>query len=319
MLFSRSRSHSGPNRQQAAGLLCAVGAVSLFTGFTLLSRLGITTSSLSMADIALLRFAVAGTLMLPLLVRFGLGGLKLQHALLLALTGGVGFALFAYTGFSLAPASHGGALLHGTIPMFTALLGWMVSKVSPGRRAWSGLLLIQGGAIAVFLDASHGTTGAQKLGDLALLLAGASWAAYGLLCQRFRLNPLHTMALVAVGSLLCFLPLYALLPSAGFHGAHWRDILFQAVFQGVLIGIVSGLLYTRAVALLGATIPALSTAAVPCITAVAGIWLLDEHPSPLIWAGIACITLGMVVAMSSRRPASKAHDGHPAAKRSPAA
>ncbi|MGE4370418.1 MAG: EamA family transporter, partial [Burkholderiaceae bacterium] len=106
-----------------------------------------------------------------------------------------------------------------------------------------------------------------------------------MLCQRLQLATLHTMAIVAVGSLLCFAPLYALLPSAGFHDTAWKDIVVQALFQGVLIGIVSGLLYTRAVALLGASTTALFTAAVPCITALAGIWLLDEIPSPMVWTG----------------------------------
>lgn len=295
--MSSSRTRPGHARETAVGMLCAIGAVSLFASFTLLSRLGITKSSLSTPDIALLRFAVAGTLMLPLLLRFGLGGLRLWHAVLLALTGGIGFAGSAYIGFSLAPASHGGALLHGTIPLFTALLGALATRAWPGRRAWAGLLLIQAGALAVFMDSGPGGSSSQHLGDLALLLAGASWAAYGLLCQRFRLPPLHTMSLVAVGSLLCFLPIYVWLPGTGLLHADWRDIAFQAVFQGMMIGVVSGLLYTRAVALLGASVPALFTAAVPCITALAGIRLLGEYPSPLIWAGIACITSGMVIAL----------------------
>lgn len=286
-----------PSRQTLAGVLCAGSAISLFASFTLLSRLGITTSALSAPDIALLRFVVAGTLMLPVLLRRGLGAIRWRDAFLLALYGGLGFALFAYTGFSLVPASHGGALLHGTIPMFTAVLGWLLGQVTLSRRAWYGLLLIQAGIIAVFLDGGATGTLIQRLGDLSLLMAGLCWAAYGLLCQRLKLSALHTMAIVAFGALLCYAPIYLLLPSPGFHQASWHDIIFQAVFQGVLIGIISGLLYTRAVALLGASHTALFTAAVPCITALAGIWLLDEYPSPLVWAGIACVTAGMVTAL----------------------
>lgn len=292
-------------RKMVYGVLCAARAVCLFASFTLLSRLGITTSSLSAPNIALLRFTVADTLMLPVLMRYGMSSIRLKDALLLALSGGLGFAMFAYTGFSLAPASHGGALVHGTIPMFTALLGWLIGKVILPRRAWYGLLLIQVGIAAVLLDAGLAGTWSQGMGDLSLLMAGLCWAAYGLLCQRLRLASLHTMAIVAVGSMLCFGPLYALLPSAGFQGAAWSDIVFQAAFQGVLIGIVSGLLYTRAVALLGASTTALFTAAVPCITALAGIWLLDETPSLLVWLGIACVTTGMLVAMYFGKPAAR--------------
>lgn len=152
--------------------------------------------------------------------------------------------MFAYTGFSLATASHGGALVHGTIPMFTALLGWFVGKVKLPRRLWYGLLLIQLGIAAVLLDAGYAGTWPQGMGDLFLLMAGLCWAAYGLL-------------------------------------------------------------YTRAVALLGASTTALFTAAVPCITALAGIWLLDEIPSPMVWTGIACVTAGMMVAMYFGKPAAR--------------
>ncbi|MFA5520595.1 MAG: DMT family transporter [Castellaniella sp.] len=285
------------SRQTLLGVLCALSAISLFASFTLLSRLGITASLLSAADIALLRFAVAGVLMLPVLRHHGLGGIRWRDAFLLALCGGVGFAMFAYTGFSLVPASHGGALLHGTIPMFTAVLGWLAGQLRLTRRTWYGLLLIQAGIVAVFMDGGEFATMKEILGDLSLLMAGLCWAVYGLLCQRLKLTALHTMAIVAVGAMLCFVPVYALLPTTGFHLASWRDILFQAVFQGVLIGIISGVLYTRAVGLLGASNTALFTAAVPCITAVAGIWLLGEHPSPLVWTGIACVTAGMVIAL----------------------
>lgn len=284
-------------RKTVYGVLCAVSAVCLFAGFTLLSRLGMTTSSLSAPDIALLRFTVAGTLMLPVLLRYGVSSLRFKDAILLALTGGFGFAMFAYTGFNLAPASHGGALVHGAIPMFTALLGWLLGNAQLPRRTWHGLLLIQLGVATVLLDAGYADTWTQGVGDLSLLMAGLCWAAYGLLCQKLRLAPLHTMAIVAVGSMLCFAPLYVLLPSTGFHEAAWKDIVFQAVFQGILIGILSGLLYTRAVALLGANTTALFTAAVPCLTALAGMWLLDESPSPLIWLAIAWVTAGMMIAM----------------------
>ncbi|MGE4370417.1 MAG: hypothetical protein AB7E12_12135 [Burkholderiaceae bacterium] len=65
-----------------------------------------------------------------------------------------------------------GALVHGTIPMFTALLGWFVGKVKLPRRLWYGLLLIQLGIAVVLLDAGHAGTWPQGMGDLSLLMAG---------------------------------------------------------------------------------------------------------------------------------------------------
>ncbi|ARP95900.1 DMT family transporter [Bordetella genomosp. 13] len=286
---------AGPGRMD--GMACAALAVMLFSGFTLVSRLGFTRTALTLPDIAMLRFGVAGLLLLPLLARFGLGHLRPSQAALLAFTGGLGFASFAYLGFRLAPASHGGVLLHGTIPLFTFLL----LRVAAGQRAGPvrriGLALILLGMGAITWDSFRGATPGQYLGDVALMLAALCWAAYGLLAQRLAVTPLHAAAIVAPCSLACFLPVYLLLPGPAMAAAGWPDIALQALFQGVLVGVVSLLAYTRAVAALGAQATALYTAAVPCLTTLGAVWLLEERPTALAWAGVAAVTAGMAIAL----------------------
>lgn len=281
-------------------MLCAIMAVILFASFTVVSRMGLTATALALPDLALLRFGIAGLIMLPVLLRRGLGPLRWHQAASLAMTGGLGFALFAYTGFRLAPASHGGVLMHGTIPLFSFALAWIAYRRPPSGH-WAGLLLILIGMIAIAADTGMHASPQQWLGDGALLLAAICWSAYGLISQRLMLHPLHAVSIVTAGSLACFLPLYLLLPSAAMEHAAWRDILFQGLFQGVLIGIVSVLLYTRAVASLGAQRTALFTAAVPCLTTLAAQWLLHEPPSWWIWAGMGLVTCGMLVGMLRHR------------------
>lgn len=87
-------------------MLCAILAVILFASFTVVSRMGLTATALALPDLALLRFGIASLIMLPVLLRRGLGPLRWHQAASLAMTGGLGFALFAYAGFRLAPASH---------------------------------------------------------------------------------------------------------------------------------------------------------------------------------------------------------------------
>jgi drug/metabolite transporter (DMT)-like permease len=76
-------------------------------------------------------------------------------------------------------------------------------------------------------------------------------------------------------------------------------LLLQGIFQGVLIGAASIFVYSRAVASLGAVDTALFTAAVPCVTTVAAIFLLAEIPGPMAIAGVAVVTIGMAVALKS--------------------
>lgn len=282
------------------GILCAVIAVTLFASFTVVSRMGFTSTALALPDLAMLRFGIAGLVLLPILLRRGLGALRWSQAVCLALTGGLGFALFAYTGFRLAPASHGGVLLHGTIPLFTFVLTWWITGRHLPIKGWRGSMLILIGITAIASDVGYRASAHQWLGNAALLLAALSWSVYGLISQRLTLEPLHAVAIVATGSLACFLPLYLMLPANDIKAVPWSDIAFQGVFQGILIGIVSGVLYTRAVASLGAQHAALFTAAVPCLTTFAGLWLLGEKPSWWVWIGVGLVTSGMLVGLISR-------------------
>lgn len=278
------------------GVACALLVVALFSGFTLVSRLGFS-SALKLPDIATLRFGIGGLLMLPVFLKYRLGAVRWYQAAGLAFTGGLGFALFAYTGFLLAPASHGAVLLHGTLPLFTFLIVYLSSrdKVQHGKKI--GLLMILAGIVAMAWDSLSGATTNQLIGDGFLLLASISWSTYGVAVKRLKIAPAHSASIVAVFALAVYLPIYAFLPGKALAAASWHDILIQAVFQGVFLGVVSIFVYTRAVASLGAQETALFTAAVPCITTGLAVVLLGEIPSVAACAGVIVVTAGMAVAM----------------------
>src|SRR5215468_122434 len=236
--------------ERFAGLGFALFSAALFSSFTLISRLGLT-HSLRLPDLAALRFGIGGTLLLPVLLRHGLRGVSPRAAAALALLGGFGFAPLAYAGFALAPAAHGAVLLHGTLPLFTALL---VRLAAPGsaRPRTAGLLLIAAGIALMARDSLAGASSRQLLGDGLLLLASLCWSGYGVLSRRLALPPAHGAAIVAGLSMAAFLPGYAIFADKALLAADLREVALQAVVQGVLIGAVSIFVYTRAVAALGA-------------------------------------------------------------------
>jgi drug/metabolite transporter (DMT)-like permease len=292
---------SSVGRDRTIGILCGVLSILLFSSFTLVSRLGLS-SSLTLPDIAALRFGIGGTLLMPVLLRYGLAGVRWRDAAALAFFGGVGFALSAYAGFSLAPAAHGAVLLHGTLPMFTCAIMSVISRGSRSPYRTIGIVLI-GAGIALMAYDSLGVTAAsprQLIGDGFLLLASLFWSSYGVLTRRLGLPPAQGAAIVAVFSLCCFLPIYALLPGKALLLVSARELLLQALVQGVLVGAVSIFVYTRAVAALGPAKTALFTAAVPCVTTLAAIPLLSEIPSIISLSGVGIVTLGMIVALRPR-------------------
>jgi drug/metabolite transporter (DMT)-like permease len=89
--------------------------------------------------------------------------------------------------------------------------------------------------------------------------------------KQARLDPLHAASIVATGSMIIYLPIYF-----GLHGIHWTHlplsaIAVQFIFQGVLVTIVSTVLYGRAVVILGSSAGAAFGALVPALSALLAI------------------------------------------------
>jgi drug/metabolite transporter (DMT)-like permease len=306
-------------RSAAVGIAAAAGVVTLFVGFVLVSKLGLR-STLAPWDIAALRFGVSATVMLPMVLRHGFLGLGIWRVLALAGSGGLGFALCAYWGFALAPANHGSALIHGTLPLTTATVTAFVSRTCPTRwQCWSSVAVMLG--IAALLRPSvESAHGHQLAGDLLLLAASLCWSSFGLLCSRWRPPPFAAAALVAVASGIIYLPLYVGSGVGQLHSTALADIAQQAVFQGLAIGVGSVLMYTTAVATIGPTATALSAACVPALTAGGAVLLLGERMELAEVAGVSMITrgavLGAVAAMGAGTKSASLISGFPSRRRS---
>jgi drug/metabolite transporter (DMT)-like permease len=84
----------------------------------------------------------------------------------------------------------------------------------------------------------------------------------------------------------------------------WPEVALQAGFQGVIASFIVVILLTRATRSLGATTIAVFLAGAPALAVVFGIFLLNELPTALAWAGLAVTTAGMVLAVERRRTAA---------------
>jgi drug/metabolite transporter (DMT)-like permease len=93
----------------------------------------------------------------------------------------------------------------------------------------------------------------------------------------------------------------------------FADIALQVSFQGVLVTIVSLLLYGRAVAILGASRGAAFGALVPALSALFAIPLLGEWPNKTDWAGIVLISAGVYLASGGPLPDWKKPETRPGA------
>jgi drug/metabolite transporter (DMT)-like permease len=285
------------------GAIYGLAAVCIWASFIVVSRLGVRTS-LTPWDVAAIRFTVAGILLLPYLVRRGIAVDRLGWTGVIAIIAGCGapMVLLATAGPLFAPASHGGALFPGVMPLMVAILAATILKEPFPLRTWVGLVAIVAGAIGIVWGSGGAASSAQAIGHAMFLLAGLEWAGYTVAMRRARLNGSHAAAIAAGGSLVLYLPGYAAIVGAGVFKAPWSDIALQAVVQGLLTAIVALLLYGRMVSLLGATSGAAFVALTPVLTALMGILVLGEWPAAIEWVAIALISAGVYVVSGGPLP-----------------
>jgi drug/metabolite transporter (DMT)-like permease len=282
-------------------------AASIWASWSVVTRLAVTTG-LEASDIVALRFAVAGVLLAPLVVRRGLPGDPLGWLRLGALIAGVGapYALVAATALRFAPAYDGGALNPGCMPLFVALIAAVVLGEKPSTTRIFGLSLILAGAVTIVGWHAEGRGTAWSLtrtfGDALFLIAAVLTACFTLVMRQAKLDPLHATALVSTGSLVIYLPLYLALHGARLAQVPLADLAVQALFQGVAVSILALLLYARAILILGASGGAAFGALVPALSALFAIPLLGEWPSQADWIGILLISAGVYLASGAPLP-----------------
>jgi drug/metabolite transporter (DMT)-like permease len=281
------------------GAAYGVSAVTIWAGMMVFTRMGVRTS-LTPFDLAALRFGVAGLVLLPVVIRRGWGFAQLGWRGFLVLTVGAGapYGLVGAFGLRYAPAADAGVLASSVMTLFVAVMSWTVLRERIPLPRIVGLACIAIGATIVVGGGLFAPASAMRhVGQALLLLAALMWAAYTVAMRRGGLTPLHAVALVSVTSLLGYIPLYVLLGGA----RHLllvppSELLFQAVFQGVIGTVVSLFLYGKAVAYLGASRGGAFGALVPALAALFAIPLLDEIPTMTSWLSIVFASAGVYLA-----------------------
>lgn len=324
-------SHHPPDRAfswippRVLGPAAALVTVLIWTAFIVVARASADPSrapALGSYDIVFARLLGAGLVMLPLgwwltrrkrlqqmekgeAPRAGsLGGLS---PLPLSLTAGIGFtggllyALLAYTGFVFAPAAHASVLMPGSLPLWTALLALLIlgERISALRAL--GLVFIVAGDLLVggasLLHAFDGS-GVWR-GDAFFIAASIVWSTYGVLVRKHALQAVEATTAVTVFAFLIYVPVYLVLLATGgveprLLTAPLADVVLQMLMQGVLSVVVSGISFNLMVRHYGPVRTTMLTALVPGLSALSAGLFLGE---PLPWnvlLGLGLVTTGIV-------------------------
>ncbi|MDP9358013.1 MAG: DMT family transporter [Chloroflexota bacterium] len=248
------------------------------------------------------RFAIALLILLPLLACSG------RRPILNRTTAVMGFAgIFVVYGCQNLGLRYtgaaNGALIHGGIPVFTALLAAPILGERLGRGHKAGLALSLAGVAAVVLRGSGGRVGLSAVGDGLVLLSALGLAAYLVLGRRAFPGggSLELVTGVAVFGLLFLLPASGIELELGGMGRLTAGDLLGLFYLGAVASALAFVFWAYGLCHLEAGQAAVFANLNPLVGVVVAAAVLDESISAFQIAGGLLILGG--VWLATRQPA----------------
>jgi drug/metabolite transporter (DMT)-like permease len=287
---------------EVGGYGAAVLAVIIAASYPVATRAGVT-GSFAPQDLILLRFGVGALIFLPyLLLHFpAIRRDMWLQGLPLTLFQGAGMAALVICGLQFAPASHAAALGPGASPAWVAVLGFLVFAKRPLARTIIGAALCAVGVLTLTFWSASAQNAAVLAGDAMFLAASALGALYVLQLRKWGIGPMQSAAIVTLYSALVVVPWHLGTVSGTLWQAAPKEIFWQVLWQGVLVGCVALVALNHAIARLGAERSSALIALVPVLSALLALLFLGEIPSTTEVAAILVISTGVSIG-AWRRP-----------------
>ena len=268
----------------------------IWSGFVLTVR-AVGASSLSIADVMLIRFSVPLVLLTPWMLSswHDIKNIRLPDILFI-LFGGVPFLLLAAFGASTVPAAYMGTILTGTPVFFAALLSFILYRQRISLRKFASLILILFGIATMIGGHAQEILNSLLYGVGLLLLASLIWAGYTLGLKSTTLTPIAIAIVLSYTSF--FLTLVMVLSGmmdTNIGSVSFDEVLPFILIQGLGVGVVSTIAFSYAVKQLGSIRTLLLGSLSPGLTAILAALILKESLSVIMICGIALSTIGVIL------------------------
>jgi len=260
------------------------------------SRFGVQ-QTLDAYDLAALRFGVAGFLLLPIVIKYGLRDVGLFRALVLTATGGAPYVIVAISGLSFAPPGHHGVIGPSSTLIISVIGGWLLLSERLNKLRFTGLVIIVSGVILIGWKSFSLSEGNIWYGDVLFVCGAFLWASYTVCIRYWSISSVQATAIVSVLSMGIYLPIYIAMGKSNILSAPASEIVFQGLFQGFMVSILAFFLYTRSIAILGASRGVVFQAMQPAIVIVLAAIFLYEYPTNSELIGLLLVSTGMVFAL----------------------
>jgi drug/metabolite transporter (DMT)-like permease len=221
------------------------------------------------------------------------------RVVLLGLLANVVYQLLFIYGVDRTLAGNAGLVL-ATTPVWTLILASLSGLEHHGRAVWGGVLATLGGMVLVVLggDGGLGLGEGLLIGDLLLVLASITWAAYtvgtqditreyGALAVTSWTLWVGTIGLVALGAPSLWSTEWGIISPVGWIGT---------VYSGVLAIALAYLIWNHGLEHIGGPRTAAFSNLVPVVALIAAALWLGEEPGPTQIVGAIIIIAGVWVA-----------------------
>jgi drug/metabolite transporter (DMT)-like permease len=294
------------------GYGAAALAVLIWAAYPVATRAAVT-GAFAAEELVTLRFGVGALLFLPYLVwQFrAIGREAWLRGVPLTLFQGVGMGALVIGGLQFAPANHQAALGPGVSPAWVALLGFVVFARRPSPRLMLGAALCALGVAALTWSSAASASPRALIGDAMFLSASALGALYVLQLRKWGVGAIQAAAIVTLYSAIIVVPWHLWFAAESLWHVAPLELLWQTLWQGVLIGCVALVALNHAITRLGAERSISLVALVPVLSATLAVVFLGEVPSAAEIAAFLAISAGVTIG------ASRHYRGSPASTSAP--
>ena len=284
-----------------SGYIACITIIFVWSFWLVISRLA-AASPLTVYDLAAMRYGFSAIVSLPFVLYFKpWKSLSLVRIISLSFILGPVYILTVFSGFSYAPAAHGGIFMNGLLPIFTILIGilFFSAKIDQIKIMGAVVILCCAGVLgstSQVLELSQ-----SWVGDLCFAIGGAFFAVYVTLSHQWAIKTVEILFCGSIVNVAIYLPIWYFLLPSGLSYAENSDIILQCVYQGLLPNLVGLILIAHASRIIGSDATSAIMAMVPATAAILGVWLLDEYLRMISWLAIFGLTGGLLVITLPKR------------------
>ena len=287
-----------------AGILCGLGAASIWGGMYVVSK--VVLEIIPPFSLVTLRL-VLGTITLAIFLFIrGFPNISPRQILKVLGVGFVGYGIslsLQFLGTKLSTAANG-SLVTSATPAFVLLFAWMLLKEQITVRRLLALFLATLGVIAVIDPRSAQLNPDLFLGNLLLIGAAVTWALYSVLVRKTTQNTdVLLFSLIAfIGGLPISVPAGAWELSTVGVGEINLGAVGGVLFLGIIATALAMVLWNTAFAYVDASLASLTFFAQPIVGTILGWLLLKETITPLFLFGGLLIGIGLVISSLEPSP-----------------